>query len=100
MIALGTMLISSLWLTPATALDEQEKKEMGEFIREYLIENPEIMLEVQSALEAKQQEQRVALAGQAVAANHDAIFASENDVVLGNPDGDVTIVEFFDYNCG
>lgn len=99
-LALATMLVSALWLAPAMALDEQQKKDMGDFIREYLIENPEIMLEVQSALEAKQQTQRLAMADQAVAANHDAIFASRNDVVLGNPDGDVTIVEFFDYNCG
>ncbi|HEV7435738.1 MAG TPA: DsbA family protein [Pseudorhizobium sp.] len=99
-LALGTLLISAAWLTPAIALDEQQKKEMGEFIREYLIDNPEIMLEVQSALEAKQQAQRLEMAEQAVAANHDAIFASDADVVLGNPDGDVTVVEFFDYNCG
>lgn len=99
-LALATLISSALWFSTAMALDEQQKKEMGDFIREYLVENPEIMLEVQSALEAKQQTQRVALAGQAVAANHDAIFSSENDVVLGNPDGDVTVVEFFDYNCG
>ncbi|MCB5201744.1 DsbA family protein [Neorhizobium sp. T786] len=99
-LALASMLIPALWLTPAAALDDQQKKEMGEFIREYLVENPEVMVEVQAALEAKQQSQRVAQASQAVTANHDAIFSSKNDVTLGNPDGDVTIVEFFDYNCG
>ncbi|WP_395516813.1 DsbA family protein [Pseudorhizobium flavum] len=94
------MLMTALWLTPALALDEDEKKEMGQFIREYLLENPEVMLEVQAALEAKQQSQRLEQAGQAVAANHDAIFNSQDDIALGNPDGDVTVVEFFDYNCG
>nr|WP_244467732.1 DsbA family protein [Pseudorhizobium banfieldiae] len=94
------MLMTALWLTPALALEEDEKKEMGQFIREYLLENPEVMLEVQAALEAKQQSQRLEQAGQAVAANHDAIFNSEDDIALGNPDGDVTVVEFFDYNCG
>jgi len=58
------------------------------------------MLEVQAALEAKQHSQRLEQAGQAVAANHDAIFNSQDDIALGNPDGDVTVVEFFDYNCG
>ncbi|CCF19053.1 Outer membrane protein [Pseudorhizobium banfieldiae] len=99
-LALGSMLMTALWLTPALALEEDEKKEMGQFIREYLLENPEVMLEVQAALEAKQQSQRLEQAGQAVAANHDAIFNSEDDIALGNPDGDVTVVEFFDYNCG
>ena len=99
-LAAGTMLAASVLSLPALALDEQQKKEMGEFIREYLIENPEIMLEVQSALEAKQQEQRTAQAAKAVEENTKAIFASEHDITLGNPKGDVTIVEFFDYNCG
>jgi Protein-disulfide isomerase len=99
-VALGFLLVTAAWFTPAAALDDAQKKEMGAFIRNYLVENPEIMLEVQAALEAKQQAQRVAQAGEAVADNHEAIFASKNDVVLGNPDGDVTIVEFFDYNCG
>ncbi|WP_425595770.1 DsbA family protein [Pseudorhizobium flavum] len=99
-LALGSMLMTALWLTPALALEEDEKKEMGQFIREYLLENPEVMLEVQAALEAKQHSQRLEQAGQAVAANHDAIFNSQDDIALGNPDGDVTVVEFFDYNCG
>ena len=99
-LALGSMLMTALWLTPALALEEDEKKEMGQFIREYLLENPEVMLEVQAALEEKQQSQRLEQAGQAVAANHDAIFNSQDDIALGNPDGDVTVVEFFDYNCG
>ena len=59
-LALGSMLMTALWLTPpALALEEHEKKEMGAFIREYLLENPEVMLEVQSALEAKQHAQRL-----------------------------------------
>ncbi|MFD1747114.1 DsbA family protein [Rhizobium helianthi] len=84
----------------AQALDEQQKKEMGAFIREYLISNPEIMLEVQDALEKKQQEARVNQAANGIEANSKAIFSSPDDVILGNPKGSVTVVEFFDYNCG
>ncbi|WP_425468644.1 DsbA family protein [Rhizobium straminoryzae] len=86
--------------TAALALDDQQKKEMGAFIREYLIANPEIMLEVQDALEKKQQEARISQAANGINANRDAIFSSPSDITLGNPKGDVTIVEFFDYNCG
>ncbi|MBM7324257.1 DsbA family protein, partial [Agrobacterium sp. S2] len=50
---------------PAHALDEQQKKEMGEFIKQYLIENPEIMLEVQDALERKQYAARATPKGRA-----------------------------------
>ncbi|TWF56579.1 DsbA family protein [Neorhizobium alkalisoli] len=85
---------------PALALDDTQKKEMGEFIRQYLIDNPEVLIEAQNALEAKQQAQRVDQSTKAVAAYKDTIFASPSDITLGNPKGDVTIVEFFDYNCG
>jgi protein-disulfide isomerase len=36
----------------------------------------------------------------AISENREAIFNAPEDMVLGNPDGDVTVVEFFDYNCG
>ncbi|MDE1158958.1 MAG: DsbA family protein [Neorhizobium sp.] len=85
---------------PAFALDDSQKKEMGDFIREYLIQNPEVLVEAQTALEAKQQAQRTAQSGEAVAQYKDEIFQSPTDITLGNPKGDVTVVEFFDYNCG
>jgi len=85
---------------PAAALDEKEKEEIGAFIREYLIANPEILFEVQDALEAKQREQQREQSRLAIATSGDALFHSPDDVVMGNPNGSVTIVEFFDYNCG
>jgi protein-disulfide isomerase len=99
--AAGTCLSLALCAAaPAFALDDSQKKEMGEFIREYLIQNPEVMIEVQNALESKQQAQRTDQSSKAVATYKDEIFSSPTDVVLGNPKGDVTVVEFFDYNCG
>lgn len=98
-LAAGTVLAASL-AAPAFALDDNQKKEMGAFIREYLIQNPEVMIEVQNALEAKQQAQRLDQSTKAVSTYKDEIFSSPNDIVLGNPKGDVTVVEFFDYNCG
>jgi protein-disulfide isomerase len=99
--AAGTFLSLALSAAgPALALDDSQKKEMGEFIREYLLQNPEVMIEVQNALEAKQQAQRADQSTKAVATYKDEIFSSPTDVVLGNPKGDVTVVEFFDYNCG
>lgn len=83
----------------AFAFDDQQKKELGEFIKQYLIENPEIMLEVQDALQKKQQMAQQVKATMAIENNTDRIFDSRNDVTLGNPKGDVTVVEFFDYNC-
>ncbi|MCX7350125.1 MAG: DsbA family protein [Alphaproteobacteria bacterium] len=79
---------------------DTQKKDIGEIVREYLIENPEVLLDVSKALEAKQQqkegEQRTAV----LQSNAQQIFHSPADYVAGNPKGDVTMVEFFDYNCG
>ena len=85
---------------PALALDDAQKKEIGEFIKEYLLENPEILVEVQDALQKKQEEQQQAKAKSAITDNEKTIYNSPYDIALGNPEGDVTIVEFFDYNCG
>lgn len=88
-------------LSPAAqAFDDAERKEIGEIVRQYLLENPGVMIEVQQALEKKQTELRMAQAKQAVAENHDEIFQSSHDLALGNPNGKITVVEFFDYNCG
>lgn len=98
--AASMLALAASSVQPAFALDDAQKKEMGDFIREYLIKNPEVLIEAQNALEAKQQAARVEQSTQAVAGLKDAIFQSPSDISLGNPKGDVTIVEFFDYNCG
>lgn len=91
---------STAFVTPAMALDDAQKEEMGAFIREYLLSNPEILQEMQSALQTKREAEAAKKAKAAIVANRDALTAAPEDIVLGNPDGDVTIVEFFDYNCG
>lgn len=99
-VAAAAILSSLTLFQPAAALDDSQKKEMGDFIREYLISHPEVMLEVQAALEKKQDDARQSQADKTIADNKDAIFNSSSDVTIGNPKGDVTVVEFFDYNCG
>ncbi|MCB1447745.1 MAG: DsbA family protein [Rhizobiaceae bacterium] len=84
----------------AQAFDDGQKEEIGKIVREYLIAHPEIMIEVQQALEKKQADERAAQAKVAVSENADAIFNASADIALGNPKGKTTIVEFFDYNCG
>ncbi|MDQ0453961.1 DsbA family protein [Rhizobium paknamense] len=99
--ALIALLSAGLGFTSAAhALDAKQKQEMGEFIKEYLIAHPEIMLDVQDALQKKQEAARAVAAEQAVKTDKDAIFNAKTDIALGNPKGNVTIVEFFDYNCG
>lgn len=95
---LATALLGSA--LPAAAFTDAEKKEMGEIIRQYLIENPEVLLEVQSAYEKKMDDQRNEQAKSVLDGQKDLIFNSPVDLVMGNPQGKIQIVEFFDYNCG
>ncbi|HEY4192176.1 MAG TPA: DsbA family protein [Mesorhizobium sp.] len=89
---------------PRTASAETASKidrtEVEAIVRDYLLKNPEVLLEVQQALETKQQEaQRIAHLG-VINDSKAEIFNSAFDGVVGNPQGKVTIVEFYDYNCG
>jgi protein-disulfide isomerase len=77
-----------------------DKAAVEKIVRDYLVANPEILVEMQAALDAKQkEEQRVAQVA-TIEANKAEIFNASYDGVVGNPNGKVTIVEFYDYNCG
>ncbi|MEO1746180.1 MAG: DsbA family protein [Pseudomonadota bacterium] len=84
----------------ALAFDDAARTEIGEIIREYLLENPELMIEVQEELERRQVAEEDAARAAVLASAAEDLFNNPADPVLGNPDGDVTVVEFFDYNCG
>lgn len=86
--------------SPANAFDDAQKKEIGEIVKNYLIEHPDVLIDVQQALEKKQDEARMAQAKVAVEQNRSEIFDASYDLSLGNPHGKITVVEFFDYNCG
>lgn len=69
-------------------------------IEDYLLKNPRILQRVSSALEAELTTERMAETKAAIAELRPALFESPGQIVLGNPQGDVTLVEMFDYNCG
>lgn len=87
-------------LTPAAAFTDAEKAEIGTVVRDYLMKNPEVLQEVIGELEKKQQAQEAEGRGKALSEMKGLVFDSPRGVVVGNPKGDVTLVEFFDYNCG
>lgn len=79
---------------------EAQREEIGRLVREYLIRNPEVLEEAIRALQARREEERRAAAEVALRENRDALLRNEDSPVGGNPNGNVTIVEFFDYQCG
>ncbi|MEM9575174.1 MAG: thioredoxin domain-containing protein, partial [Pseudomonadota bacterium] len=84
----------------AQAFNADEKEEIGQIVREYLLANPELMIEVQQALEEKQEAEAADLIAKTLSASGEQLFNNPIDPVFGDADGDVTVVEFFDYNCG
>lgn len=77
-----------------------QQKAIEKIIREYVVKNPEIIREALIELEKRQVSQQEDQQRQGIAKNAEALFRSKNSLVAGNPNGDVTVVEFFDYNCG
>jgi len=86
--------------TPAGALSDKDRPEIEAIIKDYLIKNPEVLGEALEALQQKQEAQAAAAHAPTIAANKKVIFDSPRAATYGNPNGDVTLVEFFDYNCG
>jgi protein-disulfide isomerase len=78
----------------------EQRHEIEAIIKDYLIQHPEVMQDVMAELEKRQQAAELEKHRTAVEENSKALFSSPHQVVLGNPHGNVTMVEFFDYNCG
>lgn len=77
-----------------------EQSTLDPMIETYLLGNPRILQKLSAALDAELTAERTAATRAAMVELRPAIFESENGIVLGNPNGDVTLVEMFDYNCG
>ncbi len=76
------------------------KEAVREIVREYLLEHPEVIEQAMIALNAKRREEKRARERAALADNRAALTEHPLSPVSGNPDGGVTLVEFFDYQCG
>jgi protein-disulfide isomerase len=77
-----------------------QKSEIERIIKDYIVSHPEVLQEAIAELDKRQAVADTEKAKAAVAGNAEALFNSSRQVVLGNAKGDVTMVEFFDYNCG
>ena len=84
----------------AQSFSEPQREEIGKIVKEYLIKHPEVLQEAMAELEKRQQLAETEKARSAIKNHTEALFNSPRQVTLGNPQGDVTFVEFFDYNCG
>ncbi len=88
--------------TPTTqsGFDNGQQLQIEKIVHDYLLEHPEVLLEAMQELDKKQASVEKKKQGAAIASNRAAIYDDPQSFVAGNPKGDVTIVEFFDYQCG
>ena len=103
MLAIAGAAMAALALPPqarAAEFNAPQKTEIEKIIRDYLVSHPEVLQEAMAELEKRQAAGEAEKHQAAVKTNAQAIFSSPRQVNLGNPQGDVTFVEFFDYNCG
>jgi len=84
----------------AQSFSDTQRGDIEAIVRNYLIAHPEVLEEAMAELTKRQSAAEAAKHETGVANNAEAIFNSPRGVTLGNKDGDVTFVEFFDYNCG
>src|SRR3546814_13620096 len=73
--------------------------ELDRRIRAYIVENPEVIVEAMQRLQARQRTAAASEAEAVLRARADEVFQDAASPVGGNPDGDVTLVEFLPYNC-
>ncbi|HEU4660783.1 MAG TPA: DsbA family protein [Pseudolabrys sp.] len=98
--AFAAILALSAPFASAEEFSKNQRSAIESIVREYLISHPEVLQEAMVELEKRQTAAQAAKHQAAVKEHAKALFASPRQVVLGNPNGDVTFVEFFDYNCG
>lgn len=92
-------LVLSLAVASASA-QGISKDQMQELVLQTIRDNPEVIMEALQSLQARQEQAQADQALAVLSANRAVLEQDPNAPVLGNPEGDATVVEFFDYNCG
>lgn len=102
---LTALALTALMAPAASAFDidqmtDNERAIFRSEIRDYLLENPEVLMEAIQVLEQRRAEQAAQQEKLMLSENYEAIFDDGYSFVGGNPEGDITMVEFLDYRCG
>jgi protein-disulfide isomerase len=101
-LALAATAFALVTATPLRAeeFSQPQRTEIEKIVREYLVQHPEVLQEAMAELEKRNTLAEAEKARTAIKNHTEVLFNSQHQVTLGNPAGDVTFVEFFDYNCG
>src|SRR5216683_3815097 len=84
----------------AQSFSDTQRSDIERIVKDYLVAHPEVLQEVINELEKRQSDADATKHREGVKQHSQALFYSPRQVTIGNRQGDVTLVEFFDYNCG
>ena len=99
-LALALMLPFASAQAQAPAFSEAQKQEFQALIKDYILKNPELIQDALVELDRRQKEGEQQARSKITQDKSGPLYTAKHNVSYGNPNGDVTIVEFFDYNCG
>lgn len=100
LVGVGVLLsLSAMGFAENASFTAEQKKAIQKVIHDYILNQPEILIEASQALQQKQQQKMQAEAKELIKKYANQVF-NDNQTLVGNPTGDVTLVEFFDYQCG
>lgn len=96
----AAMFLAAPVAAPAQTFSPDQRQQIEGIIKDYLIAHPEVVQEVLAAVDKHQKDAEAQQQRATIRANNATLFNSSHQVVLGNPNGKIEMVEFFDYNCG
>jgi protein-disulfide isomerase len=104
-LAFACLCLTSLATLPALALDltnmtDEERTIFRDEVRNFLMENPQVIMDAVAVLQEREQQQQAQADLDLVADNKADLFDDGFSWIGGNPDGDITLIEFLDYRCG
>ncbi len=85
--------------TQSATFTPEQAQQIKTIVHDYLLKNPQILVEVSKKLQQQQAAKQEVKARKAITDNAAALFGDQNTPTVGNTDGNVTLVEFFDYQC-
>lgn len=99
-VAAAAAILGLAALSPVAAQNAPDKAAIEAIVKDYLLKNPEVIQEAMVELERRQRDAEAQAVRKITADPKSPLYTSEHHTVVGNPNGDVTLVEFFDFNCG